>query len=173
MVARTCLIVAAILTFTLPAMADDTGPDPKGKPTTYKTGSGKYAVWYDDAGWHIRLSAAKSLTAFQYKIEAIDGKFTSIKPYDPLLAKAPKGAKKGDPAPPGLDLQTAKTLDMSSKLGKGLESGFDLKLDGDATAIKFSLKVDDKDDADLIMIGAKGAHPKEATFEYPAKPGKK
>ena len=66
-----------------------------------------------------------------------------------------------------------KNVDIKFTLAKGSESGFDLKLDGDATAIKFHLKVDDKEDADPILIGSKGAHPKEATFEFPAKPGKK
>ena len=41
------------------------------------------------------------------------------------------------------------------------------------TALKFDLMIDGKASPELIFIGAKGEHPKEAVFALPAKPAKK
>lgn len=173
MFARTWLPIAAlILALTVPTRADEKdSPDPKGKPTTYKVGSGKYAVWYDDSGWHFRATSAKDGQRFTGTVAAVGGKFASIK-LASTTTKSPPAKKKGaePPALPGFE---GKTVDVKFTLAKGSESGFDLKLDGDATGIKFELKVDDKEAPELILIGAKGAHPKEAAFELPAKPTKK
>jgi hypothetical protein len=167
MTARYCALLAAILTVGVPVRADETAPDPKGKPT-YKAGSGKYAIWHDDAGWHFRASSAKDGQVFTGKIAAVDGEFNQMKNYSTMA-----GVKSNDPPPKWMDMKS-KEFSVKFTLRKGSESGFDLKLNGDATAIKFvDLQIDGKPVTEAILIGSKGVHPAEATFELPAKPGKK
>ena len=72
-----------------------------------------------------------------------------------------------------MEKMKSKGFTIKLTLRKGSESGFDLKLDEAATAIKFELKLDDKADMDIILIGAKGAHPQAAEFALPAKPSVK
>ena len=144
------------------------GPDPKGKPKDYKVGSGKYAIWYDDAGWHVRATAAKVGQKFTGKVESVEGKFTSFKLVS-TTAKTP-APKKGAGGLPGFE---GKELDVKFTLLKGSESGFDFKLDDATKGIKFTLMVDEKEAPELILIGSQGAHPKEATFELLPKPAKK
>lgn len=159
---RPALILASFVFLSLPLAADEPeDADPAGKPKTYKAGSGKYAVWQDKDGWHLRATAKKDGQEFSGTIEAVDGKFTSAK----LITS-------GSKAPPTFPTKS-KSVDVSYKMQKGSESGFDLKLDDSATAVKFTLKVDGKESPELILIGAKGANPKSAEFTLPAMPKKK
>src|SRR5688572_10427825 len=76
------LALATALFVTNAAVAEDTYEevDPKGMPSGYKAGlSSRYVIWYDNAGWHLRVTTASPLTDFQGKIEAIDGKIVSMK----------------------------------------------------------------------------------------------
>jgi hypothetical protein len=167
MALRICALLAAVLTLAASVRADETPSDPKGKPP-YKVGSGKYAVWYDDAGWHFRASAAKDGQVFTGKIAAVDGEFAAMKNYTTMA-----GVKANDPPPKWMDIKS-KEFTVKFTLKKGSESGFDLKLKPDATGIKFvELQIDGKDATEAILIGSKSAHPAETTFEFPAKPGKK
>ena len=170
MFARTSLLTwALLLAAGTDARADDKGdPNPRGKPT-YRVGSGKYAVWFDDAGWHFRATADKDGQVFTGKIAAVDGEFVAMKNYSTMA-----GAKKGKEPPAKLEKIKSKEFSVKFTLRKGSESGFDLKLDDAATGIKFvELQIDGKDVPEAILIGSKGSHPKEVTFELPAKPGKR
>jgi hypothetical protein len=169
MSARAGLLIPAVLVVGGMVRAEDTaGPDPKGKPT-YKVGAGKYAVWYDEAGWHFRATAVTDGQQFTGKIVAVDGEFVAMKPYSTTAGRK----KSGEPAPK-LEKIKSKEFTVSFTLQKGSESGFDLKLDKNATAIKFvELKTDGMEAPESILIGSKGAHPAGGTFELPARPGKK
>lgn len=140
--------------------------DPKGMPTGFKAGlSSRFAIWYDNDGWHVRVTTASALTAFTGLIEPKDGKIVNLK-----LVSGTTGKKGGDL--PGLGRDT-KSIDMNNEISKGLLNGYDFKLDDKVTAIKFDLKVAGKAEPSMIFIGAKGARPKEAVFYLPANPGKK
>lgn len=137
--------------------------DPKGMPSGYKPGlSARYVIWYDTDGWHIRVTTSAALTKFMGTVEPVDGKIISMK----LVS-----GKKGADLPP-LDTKS-KSISLSNELGKGLQSGYDFKLEDSATAIKFDLKINDKESPELIFIGANGVHPKGSAILLPAKPGKK
>jgi hypothetical protein len=158
----------AIALFAGPILADDPkveDVDPRGKPREYKVGSGKYAIWYADDVWHFRATSNKAGQSFTGRIDAVDGEFTGMK----MIATTAKG-----PTPKGGGLLTVKSkgFDVKYKLLKDSESGFDLQLDSNATAIKFTLKIDDKDATEMILIGAKSAHPGASEFLLPAKPKK-
>jgi hypothetical protein len=165
MISRT--LIALTLVWTIPVVACAGDPDPKGKPP-YRPGAGKYAIWYDDAGWHFRATASKDGQVFTGKIASVDGQITQMKNYSTMA-----GGKSSEPPPKWMDMKS-KEFTVKFTLRKGSESGFDLKLDGDATAIKFlDLQIDGQAVTKSILIGSKGANPEEATFEFPAKPGKK
>ena len=158
------LVVLIVSTFGNELKAQDINP--KGKPSAYRVGSGKYAIWYDSQGWHFRATAAKDGQAFTGHIDAVDGQFKAMRPVS-TTAKGPRRS-------PGQMLKIkSKGFQVKFTLLKGSESGFDLQLDNAATGIKFTLQVDGKDEPKLILIGAKGAHPAAAEFTLPAKPGKK
>lgn len=161
---RPAMLLASFAFLALPLTAEDPAiddADPIGRPKTYKAGSGKYAIWHDKDGWHFRATAKKNDQEFTGRIEAVDGKFISVK----LVAS-------GGKAPPAIATKS-KSVDVSFKMLKGNESGFDLKLEESATAVTFSLKVDGKDAPEAILIGAKGMNPKTAEFSLPASPKKK
>jgi hypothetical protein len=161
------LAALALMLIATAGFADDPDDaDPKGKPTAYKVGSGKYAIWYDTDGWHFRATAAKDGQAFTGRIDAVDGGFVAMRNIS-TTAKGP------NPPPGKMDKVKSTGFTIKFTLRKGSESGFDLKLDDAATAIKFTLKIDDKEDTEAILIGAKGTHPKGSEFSLPAKPGKK
>ena len=169
MFARTGLLVPALVIAVPAARADDRAePDPRGKPA-YKVGSGKYAIWYDDTGWHVRATAVTEGQQFTGKIAAVDGEFVAMKPYSTTAGRK----KSGEPAPK-VEKTKSKEFTVSFTLRQGSESGFDLKLDRNATGIKFvDLKIDGTEAPESILIGSKGAHPAGGTFELPARPGKK
>jgi hypothetical protein len=169
MFARICLLVPSLLIASVIARADNKADtDPKGRPA-YQVGSGKYAVWYDDAGWHFRATAVTDGQQFTGKIAAVGGEFMAMKPY----STSPGRRKGGEPAPK-MEKINSKEFTVAFTLAKGSESGFDLKLDKKATGIKFAgLKIDGMEAPESILIGSKGAHPAGGTFELPARPGRK
>lgn len=169
MFVRAGLLILAVFIAGAIARADDKpDPDPKGKPT-YKVGTGKYAVWSDNAGWHFRATAVTDGQQFTGKIAAVDGEFVAMKPYSTTVGRT----KSGEPAPK-MEKIKSKEFTVSFTLAKGSESGFDLKLDKNASGIKFvELKIDGMEAPESILIGSKGAHPAGGTFELPARPGRK
>jgi hypothetical protein len=165
------LAVAAVALALPPAVAQEEKPkleeiDAKGKPKDLKAGqSARYVIWSDKDGWHLRVTTAASLTAFNGVIEPVGGKITSVR-LNPGKA-LPGGLR----APPAIQTQSA-TFSVKLKISKGIIDGVDVQLDDNATAVKFTLKVDDQDAPKQIFIGPKGMHPQEATFYLPARPEK-
>jgi hypothetical protein len=167
------LAVAAVALALAPAVAQEDKPkleevDAKGKPKTLKAGqSARYVLWCDKDGWHLRVTTAGDLTAFNGVIEPVDGKITSVRLISGEGKALPGGLR---PLPP-IKTQSA-TFNVKLKISKGIIDGVDLQLDDKATAVKFALKVDDQDAPEQVFIGPKGMHPKEATFFLPARPEK-
>jgi hypothetical protein len=163
----TCLSIAIILAAVSPAIADES-IDSVGKPKDFNPGqSTRYAIWRDDNGWHFRYTTASdSVMHFTGTIRALGGRITSITP----RGTPAKGVKTGADAEPKKVTAPAYNFDM--KINRGIEAGIDFTLDDKATALKFELKVNGKSVPALIYIGAKGAHPKEGTFQLAAKPDK-
>jgi hypothetical protein len=153
----------AVLLFALPVLADNVeSVDAKGKPREFKTGLGKIAIWYDNDAWHFRATANKANQTFTGKIEAVDGQVVGMKVIA-LTAKNPRATGGG------LLAVKKDSLDVNYKLLKDSESGYDFQVDDKTSAIKFSLKVDDGDATELILIGPKGTHPKSSEFSLSAK----
>jgi hypothetical protein len=179
MLARAWLLVPVLLFAGLPAFADDPKieeVDAKGKPMGFKPGlSPRYAIWYDDAGWHFHSTTnTADQTAFTGKIDVIGGKMTiELKDLGGSggvpKKKAPE-AKKG----PGQAMET-KGYNFSFKVNKGAENNFVFHPQEDVTALTFDLSINGKPaPTDMIFIGAKGAHPSEPKFSLAVtKPAKK
>jgi hypothetical protein len=142
--------------------------DPAEKPKDYKAGqSTRYAIWRDDNGWHFRYTTSSdSVQHFSGAIRVVGGRMTSITP----RGTPARGVKTGADAEPKKVTAPAYNFDM--KINRGIEAGIDFTLDDKATALTFELKVNGKSVPALIYIGAKGTHPKEGTFQLPAKPQK-
>ena len=165
MTARACLILFAVLV-TAPAAFADSPPeviDAKGKPKDFKPGlSPRYAIWYDDAGWHFHATTnTAGATEFTGRIDVVGGKI-SIDLKD-RKAKGPAPKKGAEP----------KGYDYSFKVDRGAENATRFRPDADVTALKFDLKINGKAaDPEAIFVGAKGEHPKAATFTLTVPPGK-
>jgi hypothetical protein len=159
-------LLAAVITI-VPALSGEPMLEDiaaKGMPKDYKAGaSTRYAVWQDDDGWHLRYTTSSaSSQSFTGTIQPVGGRFSSITPRGTKAKGVAEGPMK----------TTAPKYTFTSKISGGFESGIDFTLDDKVTAIKFVLKIEGKEMADHIFIGAKNGHPKGATFFLPTKPVK-
>jgi hypothetical protein len=142
---------------------------PVGKPEGFKKGqSSRYAIWFDEEGWHVRTtSGEKGPHAFAGMIEIIGGKMTSMT----IVGIEGAGAKKKE-ADTGTWNAQKTMFKFTLKTGAGHTDGFDLKVTDKSTALKFTLTAGGDEAPAKVFIGAKGAHPKAATFYLPARPEK-
>jgi hypothetical protein len=142
---------------------------PVGKPEGFKKGlSTRYAIWADDEGWHVRTtSGAKGPHSFAGTIEIVGGKMTSLT----LVGIEGEGAKKKE-ADTGTWNAQKTVFKFNLNTSKGHSDGFDLKVSDKATALRFTLTAGGDEAPGKVFIGAKGAHPKAASFYLPAHPGK-
>lgn len=180
MTTRVCLVLSAL--FVAPAAFADTPPekiDAKGKPKDFKPGlSPRYAVWYDDAGWHFHVTTnTAGATEFSGRIDVVGGKI-SIDLKDPPKAGGPKARppapKKGADGKKEPELKMeSKGYNFSYKVNRGVENAMRFHPEPDVTALTFDLKINGKAaDPEAISIGAKGEHPKSATFTLTVTPAK-
>lgn len=140
-----------------------------GKPEGFKKGlSSRYAIWFEDDTWHVRTTSnEKGPHAFAGMIEIIGGKMTSM-----TIVGIEGAAAKKKEADTGT-WNTQKTVfKFTLKTGAGHTDGFDLKVTEKTAALKFSLTLGGDEAPAKVFIGAKGAHPKAATFYLPGHPGK-
>ena len=164
MTVRACLALSAVLV-AAPAAVADSPPetiDAKGKPKDFKPGlSPRYAIWYDDAGWHFHATTnAAGATEFSGRIDVAGGKIT-IDLKDPPKAKGPESKTE------------SKGYNFSYKVNRGVANATRFRPDAEVTALKFDLKSDGKAaDPESIFVGAKGEHPKAATFTLTVPPAK-
>ena len=142
---------------------------PVGKPEGFKKGlSSRYAIWHDAEGWHVRTTAGdKGPHAFAGNIEIIGGKMAALS----TIGVEGASAKKKE-ADTGIWNPQKTVFKFTLKTGAGHTDGFDLKLTDPATTLKFTLTIGGDEAPGKVFIGAKGAHPKAATFYLPAHPGK-
>jgi len=140
---------------------------PVGKPEGFKKGlSSRYALWFDDDGWHVRTtSGEKGPHAFTGMIEVIGGKMTG------MTIVGIEAAKKKE-ADTGTWNPQKTVFKFALKTGAGHSDGFDLKVTDKSTALKFTLTAGGDEAPAKVFIGARGAHPKAATFYLPARPEK-
>ena len=143
---------------------------PVGKPEGFKKGlPSRYAVWWDQDGWHVRTTAGeKGPHAFSGMVEIIGGRMTNLT----AVGVEGKGAKKKE-ADIGTWNAQKTAFRFTLRTGKGHTDGFDLTVSDKAQALKFTLTVGGDEAPAKIFIGAKGEHPKAATFYLPAHPRKK
>jgi hypothetical protein len=172
MPARRIALLAAIA-LAIPAVAEEKHKledvNPVGKPDGFRGGlSSRYAVWYDDEGWHVRTtSGPKGPHSFPGTVEIVGGKMVSLTP----VAVEGKGVKKKE-ADQGTWNAQHTVFKFTLSTGKGHTDGFDLKVTDSATAVKFTLTAGGDESPGKIFIGANGEHPKEVTFYLPARPKK-
>lgn len=174
MTTPTRLAFAALLIGVLPAAGQEPKyrleeVSPVGKPEGFKRGlSSRYAVWFDEEGWHVRTtSGARPPHAFAGSIEIIGGKMVNLQMVG-IEGKA-GGKKDGDRGTWNAQ-KTAFTFTL--KTGEGHTDGFDLKVTDGAKALKFTLTAGGDEAPAKVFIGAGAEHPKAATFYLPARPGK-
>jgi hypothetical protein len=172
--ARLLLVAVLAAGVCAPTNAEEPKPkaedvSPVGKPEDFKAGqAARYAVWYDDDGWHVRTTTgAKGPHGFKGRIEIVGGKMVRL---DPVAVEG-KGAKKKE-ADTGTWNPQGTAFDFTLKTGAGHTDGFDLKVTAGATLIKFNLAVGGDEAPGKVFIGARGEHPKGAVFYLPAHPKK-
>ena len=174
MTARACLVLSAVLV-AAPAAFADLPPekiDANGKPKDFKPGlSPRYAIWYDDAGWHFHATTnTTGATEFTGRIDVVGGKISIDLKAGPK-AKAPKKGADGKKEP---ELKTeSRGYDFSYKVNRGVENATRFRPDAEVTALKFDLKINgEAADPAAIFVGARGEHPKAATFTLTVPPAK-
>jgi hypothetical protein len=142
---------------------------PVGKPEGFKKGlSSRYAIWWDEGGWHVRTTSGdKGPHAFAGTVEIIGGRMTGLT----MVGIEGKGAKKKE-ADVGTWNPQKTVFRFTLKTGPGHTDGFDFTVSEKAQALKFTLTVGGDEAPAKVFVGAKGEHPKAATFYLPARPGK-
>lgn len=176
MTVRACLVLSAVLVAATAAFADSPPEvtDAKGKPKDFKPGlSPRYAIWYDDAGWHFHATTnTAGATEFTGRIDVVGGKI-AIDLKDPPKAKGPAPKKRADDKKEPELKTESKGYNFSYKVNRGVENATRFHPDPDVTALKFDLKINGKAaDPEAIFVGAKGEHPKAATFTLTVPPAK-
>ena len=96
MTVRTCLVLSAVLV-AAPAAVADSPPeviDAKGKPKDFEPGlSPRYAIWYDDAGWHFHATTnTAGATEFSGRIDVV-ATTSSYRPSLPRSIQLPAKAR--------------------------------------------------------------------------------
>jgi len=124
-----------------------------GKPSGWGAGeNASYALWRDDAGWHLRATTKIRSRTFSGVIKIKGGDLTSVKP---------TGLEKQDRMilTPGRD-----TINFSFKVRRGVD-GFDWRWNGDIA--RFNLYLDGKRiDPSKVFIGRRGVHPASNPFSF-------
>lgn len=142
--------------------------DPYGKPANFKAGlSPRMVIFYDKDGWHFWAATNKKGTNFVVNIEAVGGNINYASTDQLLTGQPPKGENKN----PQKSTSANFTVD-SGQFGNPV-LGMLFRFDDKTTAVKLTVKMDKAEDTEHVFLGAKGAHPKTATFYLPAKPEKK
>jgi len=165
----------------------DADLEPNGRPQDYRPGQSlRYVIWHDGNGWQMRMTGPKgAVHKFNGTVEAVDGKFTNVRPVNaetnpqPMPMPNPKTKPKSkvkekapEPADVGV-LNPEKTIfRFTMNAGNGSEDGIHIQMTPETKSIKFTLDIDGKDHVNQIFIGSKGDHPEKATFILPANPPK-
>jgi hypothetical protein len=139
--------------------------NPEGRPK-FSVGKVACALWHDGKDWHLRTTSdSKASHQFAISMNVQGGKVGALKPVN-----AEKKATKGAPADAGAWNKERTQFTFVLNTAKNGEDGFDFDLNDDATAIKFTIKIDGRDAIDLISIGSKNDHPAKSAFSLTAHP---
>jgi len=143
--------------------------DPMGMWPKYKPGlSRRYQIWYDKDGWQVRTTTAGELHRFQGSVHVEGGYIAYFSGGEKVEQKKKSKNKDYGFFNPN---RTSYTFDFTTK---GHEDILHFRLSGGAKKLFFHLKVDDKEEPELIYIGKDNKHPPKANFYLPAFPeGKK
>jgi len=147
-------------------LAADKAIDPHGRPENFDQGKRRmYGVWLDEGVWHLRMTSKNVKGAkrriFNGKVEVagdrLTGEFQGLE-----KAEKAKDADyiKVDRDGMGFEFQFATF---------GKSDGVTFKVGKKAETVTFHLLSDGDDDPDIVLIGAKGAHPESAKFTLPAR----
>lgn len=155
--------IAVLITLqTLVALAED--PNPNGRPKEFKEGSTRsYAIWIDNGVWKLRTTS----TALKNKQNDEGVVFTGS-------VRAEGGKLIGERGNVEKAKNIAKAdLIVEHKDGQGFDfrfatfgqiDGVNWTLGEGATAVKFKLLINGKEEPVRIFIGNKGEHPEKAEF---------
>jgi len=164
---RVWTMIAAVLLSTSAYAPDELkleNIDPKGMPEDYKPGSSsRYAIWKDAEGWHFRFTtSSQKEQAFKASIGVVGGNMVTFT----TRGQTATGKELENDGPQKYNLPG---YQFDLPLKRRMEHGIDFTLDDKAKALKFDLKINGQDLPEQIYIGAKGAHPKKATFHLAVK----
>ncbi len=157
-----CIVVAA-------ALAADkkgrTGLDPDGEPQgNLKKGTTEcFKVWHNAEGWHVRVVNGKGAKDHRYAgtITVENGVVEQVSSH---LAKKNGAEKQWKHSAKKQEISFDFTTDEK-------EDGINFKASKQATAVRFSLKIDGRDVPEQICIGKHNSNPASSTFELDAHPG--
>ena len=148
-------------------LAADKAIDPHGRPEGFDQGKRRmYGVWLEEDVWHLRVTsknAAKGAKRriFNGKVEVtgdrLTGEFQGLE-----KAEKAKNADYIQVDRDGMGFEFQFTT-------FGKSDGVTFKVGKKAETITFHLLSDGDDEPDIILIGAKGAHPASAKFTLPAR----
>ena len=138
------------------------GINPQGRPKNFKEGEvNGYAVWHDKKGWHLRTTTKKHEHHFRGQITVEGGTFAKAHSFhlekEGRLEDHWKLGKK------------RRTLTFDFKTDKGID-GINFTVGKKATAIRFALHVDGKNEPARVRIGSAGVRPGQIPFELAAHP---
>jgi hypothetical protein len=150
--------------------ADHETIDPRGRPKQFEAGRGPmFAVWVEKGEWHI---AVTSLPARQNKGQPTILTGSVWVEGDKVIGDWGKLEKSKDPRRADFIVphKDENGFDFKFALGGGVDT---VKFKGGdkATAIKFRLAVEGRQQPGFIYIGANGEHPSKAEFTLPTRRG--
>jgi len=139
--------------------------DPSGRPEgSIVDQSGRYYVWHDGQGWHLRTTA-KVGRNFHGAVRVKDAK---IKTYKSVGLKNDKQGGSED----SWRVNDARSeLTFQFKTGK-LSDGLDFVVEGDDGEVEFDLHIDKQKSPQAIFVGRGLQHPDTNPFSLPAAPKK-
>lgn len=182
-------IVAAVFLFTL-LMLHVPGAQAQvaqfnGKPDFSKGSELGYFIWRDGDTWKVRWTTTGAMRAFSGVVTAEGGELRSLNRIDveterriirpghaPRITVGPRGrvhARGGRPAVIAKREQDHITKDGDRRIRFHARTdddidGFDFKVDGNVTALRFNLEIDGKGLPRYVEVGKDNQHPPNVPF---------
>jgi hypothetical protein len=146
------------------------GINPVGKPAKFDDTKGaRYAVWYADEAWHLRVVAPKPKKgpgeAFEGSVRIEGGKVAGGD------FQGLEKAKKAQSADWVFMHADGRGLDFRF-LSSGKVDAINVKPSKEATGVSFRLLIGGNEQPQRVLIGAQGKNPEKIPFSFPAHPTK-
>lgn len=136
--------------------------NPNGVPKGYKPGATvRYGVWYDARGWHLGTATAGNKHVFRGSVEVIGGVITDI---------GPQHLEAGGKLADYWRLERRGQRMVFDFTTKGVADGVVFQVSPRATAVQFTLYIDNKAQPAHIYIGQNATNPGDVSFTLPAFP---